>query len=57
MDIGLTTMHALNHLVAGEIAVRTIFYKSFYTIIIKDTIAVMTDYRHMSGFKLQGLII
>ena len=57
MDIGLITMHALNTLVAGEPSVRTIFYKQFYTAIIKDTVAVMTDYRHMSGFKLQGLIL
>jgi exportin-1 len=57
MDIGLNTIHALNSIVGGEEQVRTVFYKTFYTPLIKETIAVMTDYRHMSGFKLQGLIL
>lgn len=57
MDIGLNTLHALNMLVSSEQGVVTAFYKTFYTTIIRDTIAVMTDYRHMAGFKLQGLIL
>ncbi len=54
MEIGLETMHALNQLVMTEPSVATIFYKNFYVSIIKEILAVMTDYRHMSGFKLQG---
>jgi hypothetical protein len=52
METGLETMQALNMLVMSEPMVATIFYQNFYTLIMKDTLAVMTDYRHMSGFKL-----
>lgn len=52
MDIGLNTMNALNQLVAVEPMVTSVFYKNFYVIILKDLIMTMTDYRHMSGFKL-----
>ena len=57
MEIGLETLHALNQLVMGEPSVAGIFYKNFFTLIITDTLSVLTDYRHMSGFKLQCLII
>jgi hypothetical protein len=52
MEIGLNTMYALNMTVATEPQIASIFYQNFYTLIIKDTLAVITDYRHMSGFKL-----
>ncbi len=52
MDIGLNTMHALNQLVSQEPSVCTAFYKNLYTLILKDTLAILTDYRHMAGFKL-----
>ena len=52
MEIGLNTMNALNQLVAVEPMVTGVFYKNFYVIILKDLIMTMTDYRHMSGFKL-----
>lgn len=52
MEIGLDTMFSLNDLIMKEPSVANIFYKNFYFTIIKDTLAVMTDYRHMSGFKL-----
>lgn len=52
METGLETLHALNQLVVTEPQVATIFYQNFYVLIIKDVLAVMTDYRHMSGFKL-----
>lgn len=51
MEIGLDTMFSLNDLIMKEPSVANIFYKNFYFTIIKDTLAVMTDYRHMSGFK------
>ena len=52
MEIGLDTLFSLNDLVMKEPIVANIFYRNFFTIIIKDTLAVMTDYRHVSGFKL-----
>ena len=57
MEIGLETMQALNSLVMSEPQVATIFYQNFYLLILKDILAVLTDYRHMSGFKIQGLIL
>jgi exportin-1 len=54
MEIGLQTMHNLNSVVIQNQQVASIFYKNFYLLIIKDILSVMTDYRHMSGFKLQG---
>ena len=52
MEIGLDTLYSLNDLVMKEPQVANIFYQNFYVIIIKDILAVLTDYRHMSGFKL-----
>jgi len=52
MEIGLETLHALNALVVKEPTIANIFYKNFYLLIIRDILTVMTDYRHMSGFKL-----
>ena len=57
MEIGLDTMYSLNDLVMKEPQISTIFYRSFFITILKETLAVMTDYRHVSGFKLQGLIL
>lgn len=52
MEIGLETMQALNALVVSEPQIAAVFYQNFYVLIIRDTLAVMTDYRHVSGFKL-----
>lgn len=52
MEIGLETMHIVNTVVVQNPQVASIFYKNFYMLIIKDILTVMTDYRHMSGFKL-----
>jgi hypothetical protein len=52
METGLETMHALNQLAISELQIANIFYQNFYLLIIRDTMAVMTDYRHVSGFKL-----
>jgi exportin-1 len=43
--------------VVSEPQVASIFYQNFYLLIIRDILTVMTDYRHVSGFKLQGLIL
>ncbi len=57
MEIGLETMHSLNLLVVSAPQIASIFYQNFYLVMIRDILTVMTDYRHMSGFKLQGLIL
>ena len=57
MEIGLDTLHSLNQLVMQEPAVVTVFYRNFYVLILHDVLAILTDYRHVSGFKLQGLIL
>lgn len=56
MEIGLKSMFDLNENVGPVDSVRTIFYVSFYTLIIKETLGVMSDCRHLSGFELQCLI-
>ena len=35
----------------------TDFYKFMYAQILRETLAVMIDYRHVSGFKMQAMII
>jgi exportin-1 len=57
MEIGLDTLFALNSLAASNPQISTIFFKNFYLLIIRDIFTVMTDYRHMSGFKTQGYIV
>jgi exportin-1 len=43
--------------VISEPTTATVFYQNFYLHIIKEILTVMTDYRHMSGFKLQAQIL
>jgi hypothetical protein len=57
MEIGLEAMHALLEILSSEPQTATIFYQNFYLLILRDTINVITDYQHMSGFKLQGMIV
>lgn len=57
MELGNESMHALCCTLAESPAVATIFYQHFFTRCVRDTIAVMTDYRHMAGFKMQGQIL
>lgn len=58
MELGLESMHALVIVLLDEhIEKITPFYVHFYTRIITETMRVMTDYRHMSGFKLQATIL
>lgn len=53
MEIGLKSIYDLNDKIAPEDSVRTIFYVSFYTLLIKETLGVMSDCRHLSGFEIQ----
>jgi len=57
MELGLESMQALCTILAESPHFSTIFYTNFYTRILRETLTVMTDYRHMSGFKLQVMIL
>ena len=57
MELGLVSMQALNHILSENPHNASIFYQNFYSRILKETMVVITDYRHMSGFKYQGLIL
>lgn len=57
MEIGLETMSALTTLMAQEPNAATVFYQNYYVRVLSDTLAVMTDYQHVSGFKNQGQIL
>ena len=57
MELGLESMHALICILKESPETATNFYQFFYAQIMKETLAVMVDYRHMSGFKQQAQII
>lgn len=57
MEIGLEAMQALLQILSNEPRVASVFYQRYYCQILNSTLNVMTDYQHMSGFKLQGLIM
>lgn len=57
MELGLETMHSLNTLVVTNPEIASVFYERFYVLIVRDLLTLMTDYRHVSGFKLQGQIL
>ena len=54
MELGLGSMHALICILKESPQTATNFYQFFYTQIMKENLAVMVDYRHMSGFKTQA---
>jgi hypothetical protein len=57
MELGLESMNALTIVLLDEHQDKVNpFYVHFYTRIITETLRVLTDYRHMSGFKLQATI-
>lgn len=57
MELGLESMNALANILSESPQYATIFYQSFYTKVLSETLSVITDYRHVSGFKLQGMIL
>lgn len=57
MDLGLQSMHAMTVILRELPMVATEFYKHSYTQVLRENIAVMIDYRHMSGFKMQAMIL
>ena len=57
MELGLESMHALICILKESPETATNFYQFFSAQIMKETLAVMVDYRHMSGFKQQAQII
>lgn len=50
-------MHALIIILKDVPQMATDFYKFMYAQILRETLAVMIDYRHVSGFKMQAMII
>lgn len=50
-------MHAMTVILRELPMVATEFYKHSYTQVLRENIAVMIDYRHMSGFKMQAMIL
>ena len=57
MEIGLNSVFDLNDKVSAVEYACTLFYSNFYTPIIKETLGVLSDCRHLSGFKLQCKIL
>lgn len=57
MNIGLESMFSLTSYLNQQPQMAQIFYQNFFTKIIRELLQVLTDYRHMSGFKLQGMIL
>lgn len=57
MEIGLETLLALNAFIMQTPQVANVVYKGFYLLMIRDILTIMTDYRHVSGFKLQAQIL
>ena len=56
MEIGLKSLWDMNDHISNNQMVCTEFYVNFYCNITKEILFVMTDCRHLSGFKLQGQI-
>ena len=57
MDLGLQSMHAMTIILKEQPSLATDFYKYMYVQILRETLAVMIDYRHVSGFKMQAMIL
>lgn len=57
MELGLETMRSLNSLVVTNPQIASVFYQNFFSLIVKDLLSLLTDYRHVSGFKLQAQIL
>ncbi len=57
MELGLETMLSLISSVAEEQQVCTNFFVEYYTIILKDLLFIISDYQHVSGFKLQTAVL
>jgi len=57
MEIGLKSMWDLNDRLGSVVEVRTPFFQRFFTYIMIETLKILTDCRHLSGFKLQVQIM
>jgi hypothetical protein len=53
MEIGLKSVWDLNDRVMSVAQICQPFYVEFYSILFNEIIQVMTDCKHLSGFKLQ----
>ena len=52
MDIGNESLFCLCTLLETVPHYATIFYKNYYTTLLKDTLSVLADGEHVAGFKL-----
>lgn len=57
MDLGLQSMHAMTVVLKDQPTLATSFYQHMFTQVLRETLAVMSDYRHVSGFKMQAMIV
>lgn len=57
MDLGLQSLHAMTVILKEQPALATDFYQGSYTQILRETLNVMIDYEHVSGFKMQAMIL
>ena len=57
MELGLISLNALIEILKESPQTASSFYQFFYTKILKESLTVMIDYRHMGGFKMQATII
>ncbi len=57
-ELGLEAMNVLVEQVAGGSAeIRNTFFQTYFTLILQDTLTVMTDNAHSGGFKLQAELL
>lgn len=57
MEIGLKSLWDLNERISSHPQICSLFFVSFYSQILKEVLMVLTDCRHLSGFKLQCQIL
>ena len=57
MELSLQCLQELLSRMASSPAICTQFFVSFYVTILKELLAVMTDCRHLAGFKLHVQIL
>jgi len=57
MEIGLKSLWDLNERISSHPHISSLFFVSFYSQILKEVLMVLTDCRHLSGFKLQCQIL
>lgn len=57
MDLSLLCLQDLVTKMGSQGVICTQFYSSFYVLIMTELLSVMTDCRHLAGFKLHVSIL